>query len=279
MTLNIPATQQSPIRPGTQIQLTVDFQGGNFPVGFSDFKPIRFKLWGPESPACTGQDPLISEKPVNANGRYQSAPIVLTKPGTYRWTATYEGDANNQGASTVCNAPNSTITVEAGNPRFGVNSPALFSDSTRVPSSWTADVRDLGVGRVRFRIGGSPGFACGPSENLVRDLVPYLSVIHDADGYKFNGVEPLAILGGGILAIDINPSPPLQYRPGGDGVCAGTGNKYSVDFPARAREVANALFQEAGVTCFEIWNGQMLWKAQVAEIILSLLAITRCLPN
>ena len=48
---------------------------------------------------------------VNGNGDYNSGNFTPTESGTYRWTADYSGDANNEAASSPCNAPNESSVV------------------------------------------------------------------------------------------------------------------------------------------------------------------------
>ena len=48
---------------------------------------------------------------VNGNGNYDSGNFTPTEVGTYRWTADYSGDSNNDDASSPCNAANETSTV------------------------------------------------------------------------------------------------------------------------------------------------------------------------
>jgi hypothetical protein len=48
---------------------------------------------------------------VNGKVAYQSANFTPAAPGTYRWTAAYSGDANNNSVSSACNAPNESVTV------------------------------------------------------------------------------------------------------------------------------------------------------------------------
>ena len=81
-------------------------------VGASPTGTISFALYPPSDPKCLGT-PVGSGAPlvvnVNGNGAYRS-PIVekrfITQAGTYRWTASYSGDANNSPVTTQCaNAP------------------------------------------------------------------------------------------------------------------------------------------------------------------------------
>ena len=71
---------------------------------------VEFRLFGPADTNCGGAPVFTSTVPL-ANGTATSAPFTPTALGTYRWTATYSGNANNSTATGVCNAPNESVTV------------------------------------------------------------------------------------------------------------------------------------------------------------------------
>src|SRR5207247_6795272 len=57
-----------------------------------------------------------STKTVSGNGDYVSDGFVVVLAGTYRFIATYSGDANNNGATTACNDPNESVAVTKATP-------------------------------------------------------------------------------------------------------------------------------------------------------------------
>jgi hypothetical protein len=78
-----------------------------------DGATIDFRLYGPDNPTCAGAPVFVSTGvpyPA-AGGTVTSAEFAPTAAGTYRWTATYSGDANNAPVSTACNADNSATVV------------------------------------------------------------------------------------------------------------------------------------------------------------------------
>lgn len=83
---------------------------------------IDFALYGPDDATCAGA-PLFQSVRVPypvAGGAVSSASLVPSLPGTYRWRATYSGDANNQPVSGACNDPRENVVVrpaQAGTPR------------------------------------------------------------------------------------------------------------------------------------------------------------------
>ena len=74
---------------------------------------ITFVLYGPNNATCANPA-IFTSNPiaVNGNGTYTSAPgFTPTLPGTYRWRASYSGDANNAAVSDPCNAPNESAVI------------------------------------------------------------------------------------------------------------------------------------------------------------------------
>jgi hypothetical protein len=90
---------------------------------------IDFRLYGPDNPTCAGT-PVFSSTGVPypaGGGTVTSAAFAPAAPGTYRWTATYSGEANNAAVSTPCNADNSSTVVSPA-----VKAPAADRDKDGV---------------------------------------------------------------------------------------------------------------------------------------------------
>jgi hypothetical protein len=103
---------------------TATLSGGANPTG-----SITFRLYGPDDATCASTPVFTSNAiTVNGNGTYVSAPgYVPPAPGTYRWIATYSGDAGNASIAGACNDPNEqvTITNAPGPPPTDVPIPTL----------------------------------------------------------------------------------------------------------------------------------------------------------
>ncbi|HJV08680.1 MAG TPA: PQQ-binding-like beta-propeller repeat protein, partial [Acidimicrobiales bacterium] len=78
--------------------------------GFNPTGTLTFRLYGPDDATCSGSS-LTTSVAVAGNGSYPSAYLTPAAPGTYRWTVAYGGDANNNAASSPCNAPNESLTL------------------------------------------------------------------------------------------------------------------------------------------------------------------------
>ncbi|MFO0949667.1 MAG: Ig domain-containing protein, partial [Isosphaeraceae bacterium] len=83
---------------GTALHDSAMLSGGASPTG-----TITFKAYGPGDATCSGAPAFTDTKPVSGNGGYDSAAFTPAGPGTYRWTASYGGDADNEASSTACN--------------------------------------------------------------------------------------------------------------------------------------------------------------------------------
>jgi hypothetical protein len=74
---------------------------------------VDFRLFGPNDATCAGQ-PVFESLGVaypQAGGPVSSNPFTPTAAGTYRWIATYNGDANNAAVAGLCDATNETPIV------------------------------------------------------------------------------------------------------------------------------------------------------------------------
>ncbi len=111
---------------GTTLNDIANLSGGFNPTG-----TITFKLYNPSDETCSGTPAFTQTIAVNGNGAYNTtSSFVANAVGTWRWTASYSGDSNNNPASSGCNDEQVTI---------GNASPALVTmpDPTSGPESVT----------------------------------------------------------------------------------------------------------------------------------------------
>jgi len=79
--------------------------------GFSPTGMVVFNLYNTNTCAT----PVFSTvNPLGPGGTAASSGFTPAAPGTYYWTAAYSGDANNNPATSGCNAPNESVTITAG---------------------------------------------------------------------------------------------------------------------------------------------------------------------
>ncbi|MFK7917608.1 MAG: LPXTG cell wall anchor domain-containing protein [Ilumatobacter sp.] len=96
---------------------------------------VDFRLYGPNDAECSGT-------PAFESLGVELAPTVSTVTsegftpeiaGTYRWVATYNGDANNASATGVCGDPAETVEVLLGNPTIATQtSPGVVAGEGEV---------------------------------------------------------------------------------------------------------------------------------------------------
>ena len=148
------STQASPGGPpGTALTDTATVSGGFNPTG-----SVVFRLYGPNDATCAGA-PVFTSTVALAGGTATSGPFTPTVPGIYRWTAVYGGDANDEPATSACNAPNESATIGRATPT--ISTQASPGGLLGVP---VRDVATLAgghnpTGTVTFRLFSDPGCA------------------------------------------------------------------------------------------------------------------------
>jgi len=103
---------------GGTISDTATLTGGNAPTG-----TITFNAFGPNDATCALPAAFTSTTAVSGNSS-TSAPFPPLAPGTYLWVATYNGDTNNNSASTLCGDPGETSTVTKASPTITTSATA-----------------------------------------------------------------------------------------------------------------------------------------------------------
>jgi hypothetical protein len=96
-----------------------DYDTATLQDGFSVTGTVTFNLYGPFAGAPTCTSPVFSQTVsvdavgFGSGGASSEGPSnpTLTSPGTYYWTATYNGNAGNASAATNCGDPNEEVTV------------------------------------------------------------------------------------------------------------------------------------------------------------------------
>src|SRR5207253_343280 len=102
----ITTTASASVAAGGSISDTAHLVSGTNPSG-----TITFNLYGPDEATWGGAVIFSSTVAVSGNGDYTSASFTANVAGTYRWVASYSGDANNTIAATSCNDANGSVVV------------------------------------------------------------------------------------------------------------------------------------------------------------------------
>jgi uncharacterized protein YkwD len=103
----IVATTSAGGRVGVTVTDTASVAGRVSPVSGST---VRFALFGPDDVACLTAI-FSATVPVGDTGLATSPAVAPPVAGTYRWTASYSGDANNAATSTACGEPSQVVAV------------------------------------------------------------------------------------------------------------------------------------------------------------------------
>ena len=112
---------------------------------------------------------------MNGNGTYTSAPgFTATLPGTYRWRASYSGDANNPAVSAACNAPNenANITQQRQVPQVGTTASAGGPLGTALTDTATLTDGVAPTGNIIFRLYGPNDASCDNDPIFTSNPIP-----------------------------------------------------------------------------------------------------------
>ena len=123
---------------------------------------IVFALYGPNDRACSRAPVFTTATTVTGNGTYNSEPFTATASGTYRWVATYSGDANNLAAGpTGCgdSAEAVRVTIPAVTALASSASPAVtIGGAIHDTAHLSGGARP--TGRISFRLYGPARTGC-----------------------------------------------------------------------------------------------------------------------
>src|SRR3989454_6706716 len=104
---------------GGTIQDTATLSNGTSPTG-----TVSFSIYGPNDTTCGGSATSAGSATVSGNGSYSSSAVTENVAGTYRWIASYSGDANNNAFATTCNEAGETSTVNKASPAMTTSATA-----------------------------------------------------------------------------------------------------------------------------------------------------------
>jgi hypothetical protein len=152
-------TDASPdVTVGGDVHDTSILAGGSAPTG-----TITFTLYGPDDSSCSGTPAFTDTKPVSGNAGYDSADFTPTEPGTYRWTADYSGDSNNDPAQSACNAADESVTVSTASPTLTTDASPNTTIGHQIRDTAQLTQGASPTGTITFRIFGPEDDNCtGP---------------------------------------------------------------------------------------------------------------------
>ncbi|MEO8486701.1 MAG: IPTL-CTERM sorting domain-containing protein [Betaproteobacteria bacterium] len=140
---------------GTQLTDTATVSGGSNPTG-----TVTFNLYGPNDATCTGTPVFTSATVPLTAGSATSAAFTTTLAGVYRWTATYNGDANNNAVSHPCNSANESATIAQTTPTLVTQATALVILGASITDTATLSGATNPTGTITFRLYGPNDATC-----------------------------------------------------------------------------------------------------------------------
>ena len=152
------ASNAGPI--GTRIHDTAQVTGGDNPTG-----TVTFNLFPPSNPTCsssegsTGSVQTVTVA-LGANGSATTAatPYTTTEIGTYNWIARYNGDANNNSATTKCG--DEQVTIGKDGTSIVTKASAGGIPGTAIHDTATVTGTIMPTGTVTFSLYGPADTSC-----------------------------------------------------------------------------------------------------------------------
>ena len=121
------STQASEATIGGTIHDSATFSGGVTPGG-----TLTFRAYAPGDTTCTGTVQKTSVVNVTQNGSYESESFTPTVAGSYRWIASYSGDAKNAAVAGACNATNELSPVNKATPTLSTVASQSTTDGATI---------------------------------------------------------------------------------------------------------------------------------------------------
>jgi uncharacterized repeat protein (TIGR01451 family) len=117
--------------------------------GYNPSGAVTFTVYGPNDANCSGTGVVVGSGPLDASGNAGSPDYTPTAVGTYRWIASYSGDANNNTTSGTCNDAGESVDVrqpllaiEKTGPDHAYDGDVITFDIT-VTNPGSSDVHDV----------------------------------------------------------------------------------------------------------------------------------------
>ena len=131
--------------------------------GFSPTGTVTFTLYGPDDATCTGTAVFTASNVALSSGTAGSGTFTPTTAGTYRWVASYSGDANNEAVTSPCNDVNETTTVARATPAISTTATATVTIGSPVSDTALLVGGFSPTGNITFRLYGPNDATCAGS--------------------------------------------------------------------------------------------------------------------
>jgi hypothetical protein len=159
---SLATTASHGIALGGKVHDTAHLSGGNSPAG-----QIVFRLYAPGDATCSKPPVFTATKAVTGNGNYASAAYAPTRPGTYRWTARYSGDAKNAVRISACGASGESVTVSKASPTLTTTASPSVALGGKVHDTARLAGGHVPKGRLTFRLYGPGDPTCSKPPRFI----------------------------------------------------------------------------------------------------------------
>ena len=152
----IATTASGTVIVGADVSDTATVSGGLNPTG-----TVTFNLYGPNDATCANDPIFTSANRPLSGGSATSAAFTTSQVGTYRWIATYNGDANNNAVSGACNDSGESVVVNPASPSITTSLVAGNESGTSISVDLGTSVHDTSIltnatatagGTVHYRV-------------------------------------------------------------------------------------------------------------------------------
>jgi uncharacterized repeat protein (TIGR01451 family)/fimbrial isopeptide formation D2 family protein len=142
---------------GASISDSATLSGATADAGGS----ITFKAYGPDDATCSGTAAFTSAPfAVSGNDTYGPASFSPATAGTYRWIASYSGDAKNLSSTGACNDEGENDTVNKDNPGISTVASADVTIGGSLSDTATVSGGNNPTGTVTFKLYGPNDATC-----------------------------------------------------------------------------------------------------------------------
>jgi hypothetical protein len=122
---------------------------------------MTLTAYGPDDPGCSAEPAFTSGPlPVDGSPSYDIGDFTPATPGTYRWTATYSGDGNNEEAASECGAAGATSVVAKASPALALSASGDVRLGDPVRATATLSGGHQPGGEVTFSLFGPDDESC-----------------------------------------------------------------------------------------------------------------------
>jgi hypothetical protein len=147
---------------------------------------LTFNLYGPGDTTCHTPISTLA-RTVDGNGTYSSPGVPANTPGTYRWTVSYGGDANNNPVpATACGSE--TVTVTKASPSLTTTPSGTIPVGGTVSDTANLSGSYQGTGTVIFSL-------YAPGDTSCQNAITQLTATVNGDGNYNSGTVPVTTPG------------------------------------------------------------------------------------